>query len=157
MQMHQQVTTEQFVTRKPSEFAGVVYSYQSGRYGNSKKSPPEFCNLLGQDKHVLMTKNNQYAFAGDPFKMQVGSLALCGHEALDIPNGIGPYVLPSGIHDVHIVPVDRTNSMQRQTRLKGQWGVAEDRILSKLVKRYGSRHWSLISTFMASEYYYYDF
>jgi hypothetical protein len=36
-------------------------------------------------------------------------------------------------------------------RVKGQWGCAEDRIVSKLVKRYGTRRWSLISTFLASE------
>jgi hypothetical protein len=36
-------------------------------------------------------------------------------------------------------------------RVKGQWGCAEDRIVSKLVNRYGTRRWSLISTFLASE------
>ncbi|CAM6027339.1 unnamed protein product [Sphagnum balticum] len=35
-------------------------------------------------------------------------------------------------------------------RVKGQWGCAEDRIVSKLVKRYGTRRWSLISTFLAN-------
>ncbi len=49
------------------------------------------------------------------------------------------------------------NSSQQQQqqslagRVKGQWGCAEDRIVSKLVKRYGTRRWSLISTFLASE------
>jgi hypothetical protein len=46
------------------------------------------------------------------------------------------------------------SSQQQQSlagRVKGQWGCAEDRIVSKLVKRYGTRRWSLISTFLASE------
>jgi hypothetical protein len=142
-------------TRGPSESAGVVYSsHQGGRFGGGRSSPPEFCNLLGQDQHVLMRRNSQYAIARHPLKMQVGALALCGHQALDFPNATAPCVPLTGIHEVHLVPVDRTSSTQRQPGVKGQWGAAEDRVLSKLVKRYGSRRWSLISTFMASKYCY---
>lgn len=155
MQRHEQVRTPESASRRPSESAGVVYSsHRGGRFGGGRSSPPEFCNLLGQDQHVLMRRNSQYAIARHPLKMQVDALALCGHQALDFPNATAPYVPPTGIHEVHVVPVDRTGSAQRQPGVKGQWGAAEDRVLSKLVKRYGSRRWSLISTFMASEYRY---
>ena len=155
MQGHEQVRTPESATRGPSESAGVVYSsHQGGCYGGGRSPPPEFCNLLGQDQHVLMRRNSQYVIARHPLKMPVGALALCGHQALDFPNPTAPCVPPNGIHEVHLVPVDRTSATQRQPGVKGQWGAAEDRVLSKLVKRYGSRRWSLISTFMASEYRY---
>ncbi|KAG0566451.1 hypothetical protein KC19_7G065000 [Ceratodon purpureus] len=151
MQGHEQVRTPESATRGPSESAGVVYSsHQGGCYGGGRSPPPEFCNLLGQDQHVLMRRNSQYVIARHPLKMPVGALALCGHQALDFPNPTAPCVPPNGIHEVHLVPVDRTSATQRQPGVKGQWGAAEDRVLSKLVKRYGSRRWSLISTFMAN-------
>ncbi|EFJ15461.1 hypothetical protein SELMODRAFT_118412 [Selaginella moellendorffii] len=38
----------------------------------------------------------------------------------------------------------------QRNRVKGQWSLAEDKSLVKLVKQYGTRRWSLISTFMAN-------
>nr|PNR39655.1 hypothetical protein PHYPA_019934 [Physcomitrium patens] len=146
--------TPEFIAREPSESAGVVYSsHQGGRCSGGRISSPEFCNLLGQDKHVLMRKNGQYTSPNDPLKMQVGGLAPSEHQTFDLANATALGYVPLGdVHEVHTVPMDKSSSTLRQPGMKGQWGAAEDRVLRKLVKQYGSRRWSLISTFMASEY-----
>lgn len=102
---------------------------------------------------MLMRKNGQYTSPNDPLKMQVGGLAPSEHQTFDLANATALGYVPLGdVHEVHTVPMDKSSSTLRQPGMKGQWGAAEDRVLRKLVKQYGSRRWSLISTFMASEY-----
>ena len=127
-----------------SPHSGKDFVVPDGLYGGGT-SPPEFCNLLGQDQHVLM-KNTQHVIARNPLSINIGAQAIPDHLTLDYPNTMVPCD-----DDGRVVAVDMNTTTQRQPGVKGQWGVGEDRILSKLVKRYGTRRWSLISTFMASE------
>ncbi|MED6218250.1 hypothetical protein PIB30_025175 [Stylosanthes scabra] len=42
----------------------------------------------------------------------------------------------------------RNNNPSRAERIKGPWSAEEDRILTRLVERYGARNWSLISRYI---------
>lgn len=41
-----------------------------------------------------------------------------------------------------------SGGMERPERVKGPWSAEEDRLLKKLVERYGARNWSLISRYV---------
>ncbi|MBA0777079.1 hypothetical protein Gotri_005140, partial [Gossypium trilobum] len=39
-------------------------------------------------------------------------------------------------------------SSSESSRIKGPWSAEEDRVLTRLVERYGARNWSLISRYI---------
>ncbi|KAG6557041.1 hypothetical protein Mapa_000967 [Marchantia paleacea] len=58
--------------------------------------------------------------------------------------------LPSSGRETVAVASEGRSTLQRPSG-KGHWGIADDRLLIKLVNTYGTRRWSLIATFMSSE------
>lgn len=119
--------------------------YPQGGYAGDR--PAEFCKFLDQDQNHVFMRNSHYAAGRDELKKLGALSAIPCSQALDFANA--PSTQMSGVEKP--VLSDERNATQRQPGVKGQWGAAEDRVLSKLVKRYGTRRWSLISTFMASK------
>ncbi|CAK9222235.1 unnamed protein product [Sphagnum troendelagicum] len=104
---------------------------------NSSSSLSEFCSSqiiqgsLDQQEHVQQSH-------GSPT-----------HE-LDKQLGINVAATSDDNNNKNFPHSSQQQQQSLAGRVKGQWGCAEDRIVSKLVKRYGTRRWSLISTFLAN-------